>query len=98
MTVELAHNGLPVSTRWLFPEYQFEQMNPKEYTSVIIERILNRGSWAEIRWLFTRYQKSQISEWISQYGYRRLDRRAFHYWRWILGIDHYRLPPWETLP
>ena len=48
MSVELAPNGLPQSSVWLFPEYSFAQMMPDEYTGVIMERVLNRGIQEEI--------------------------------------------------
>jgi hypothetical protein len=95
MAVELAPNGLPASSAWLFPEYEFARMNTDEYTGVIIERILDRGSWAEIRWLLETYDKRKIAKWVRAHGYRRLDRRAFAYWRDMLGIKRYTMPPWE---
>lgn len=97
MSIALAANGLPQSSEWLFPEYDFAQMNPQEYAGVIIERILDRGSWPEIRWLIEYYGKAGVAQWVRQHGYRRLDRRAFAYWRWLLGIRRYRRPPWERV-
>ncbi len=95
MSVELAPNGLPQSSQWLFPEYEFVRMNPDEYANVVIERILNRGSWAEIRWLLERYGKRGVAKWVRAHGYRRLDPRAFNYWRNMLDIKRYKVPPWE---
>lgn len=95
MTVELAPNGLPQSSAWLFPEYDFARMKPDKYSGVIMERILNRGSWAEIRWLLDTYGKREIAKWVQAHGYRRLDKRAFNYWRNMLGIKRYTVPPWE---
>lgn len=88
-------NDLPQSSAWLFPDYEFARMNSHDYANVIIERVLSRGSWEQIRWLFAQYERRLIREWIQQHGYRRLDKRVFHYWRWMLGITHYRVPPWE---
>ena len=96
MTVEIAPNGLPETSAWLFPEYEFTRMNPDEYAGVVIERILERGSWAEIRWALERYGRRGVAKWVRQHGYRRLDRRAFEYWRWMLGIKRYKMPPWEA--
>ena len=95
MTVEVAPNGLPKTSEWLFPEYDFERMNPDGYAGVVIERVLDRGSWDEIRWLMDHYGKRNVAQWVRQHGYRRLDRRAFAYWRWMLGIKRYTVPPWE---
>ena len=97
MSMELAPNGLPQSSEWLFPEYEFARMNPDDYAGVVIERILDRGSWAEIRWLLDRYGERAIARWVREHGYRRLDRRAFTYWRDMLGIKRYKVPPWEKV-
>ncbi len=48
MSLEVAPNGLPQSTQWLFPEYEFARMNLDEYADVVIERILNRWEQEEI--------------------------------------------------
>src|SRR3990170_447925 len=96
MAVELAPNGLPVTSKWLFPEYDFGRMNPDAYAGVVIERVLDRGSWDEIRWLIMRYGKRRVARWVREHGYRRLDRRTFEYWRWMLGVKRYKVPPWET--
>lgn len=97
MSIELAPNGLPQSSQWLFPEYDFARMRADKYSGVIMERIINRGSWAEIRWMLDTYSKREIAKWIRAYGYRRLDRRAFAYWCMMLGIKRYKVPPWEKL-
>ena len=70
MSIELAPNGLPQSSQWLFPEYDFARMNSDKYAGVIIERILNRGSWVEIRWLLDTYGKREIARWVRAHGYR----------------------------
>lgn len=88
-------NNLPPSTAWLFPEYPFAQMDTHNYANVIIERVLARGSWEQIRWLFDQYERDTIKQWVQQHGYRRLDKRAFHYWCWMLGVTDYQIPPWE---
>ncbi len=44
----MARRILPESAAWLFPEYEFDKMNPRTYRHVIIERILERGMWSEI--------------------------------------------------
>jgi len=97
VSVEPAPNGLPASSEWLFPEYDFARMNTQKYESVIIERVLARGSWVEIRWLLDTYGKRGIAKWVRAHGYRRLDPRAFNYWRNMLGIKRYTVPPWEKI-
>ena len=93
--IVLAPNGLPESTKLLFPEYEFKQMEPEAYASVIMERILERGSVAEVRWLLDRYGVRRLATWLRRYGYRALSPRPFEYWRWVPGIKRFRRPPWD---
>ncbi len=94
MPVKLAANDLPETSDWLFPEYDFEQMEPNAYSSVIMERILERGSWAEVNWLFDHYGESQVRDWVRQSGFRALSRRSFALWRLVLGVEQYQAPAW----
>ncbi|MFQ5437133.1 MAG: hypothetical protein ACE5FD_19920, partial [Anaerolineae bacterium] len=41
--------------KWLFPEYDFAAMNTITHKGVVIERVLERGTWAQTRWLFATY-------------------------------------------
>ena len=52
----LAPNRLPADADWLFPEYDFESINLRDHRGVIIERVLERGSWEQARWLFATYR------------------------------------------
>jgi len=94
MFTELAPNGLPQSSAWLFPEYSFAQMTLEEYAGVIIERILDRGSWAEVNWLFDYYGEQRLSEWVRLHGFRLLSPRSFALWRLNLGVTDFVAPDW----
>ncbi|MBI4770006.1 MAG: hypothetical protein HY784_06220 [Chloroflexi bacterium] len=93
--VPLAPNGLPESSAWLFPEYDFVRMEPEEYAPVVMERVLERGSIPEVQWLLAHYGTRRLSAWLRRYGYRALSPRTFEYWRWVLGIKRFRRPPWD---
>lgn len=93
--IALAANGLPASSDWLFPEYEFERMTPARFADVVIERVLDRGSVAEVRWLLQHYGRRRVKAWVRRFGYRRLPRRIFEYWRWVFGVKRYHVPPWE---
>ena len=94
MTVELAANGLPQSSAWLFPEYDFAQVTPNEYAGVIIERILDRGSWTEVNWLFDYFGEQRLTVWVRQHGFRLLSPRSFALWRLNLGVTDFISPDW----
>ncbi|MCD6345190.1 MAG: hypothetical protein J7M17_06285 [Anaerolineae bacterium] len=85
---------LPANTAWLFPEYAFATMNLELYRSVIIERVLERGTWTQVSWLFATYGEADVAEWVRRHGFRLLSRRAFALWRLALGITDYVAPEW----
>ena len=87
---------LPADTAWLFPEYAFATMDLELYRSVIIERVLERGTWAQVSWLFATYGEADVAEWVRQHGFRLLSRRAFALWRLALGITGYVAPEWAV--
>lgn len=90
----LADNGLPADCAWLFPEYDFEKMDLKQYKGVIIERILERGSWEQLRWLFSVYGENLVVKWVREHGFRLLSKRSFALWRLTLGITKHKTPNW----
>jgi hypothetical protein len=85
---------LPVATAWLFPEYDCADMDDESYADVIVERILERGAWNELRWLFTRYGEPRVREWVCGHGFRLLSKRSFALWRLALDVQDYVAPDW----
>jgi hypothetical protein len=87
-------NRLPSDAAWLFPEYDFGSMNLQEHRGVIIERVLERGSWDQVRWLFVTYGEAEVAEWVRQHGFRLLSKRSFALWRLALRVSDYVAPEW----
>ena len=96
MPIETAPNGLPNTSQWLFPEYDFKEMGTEGHAGVIIERLLERGSWAEINWLFEVYGEQRLAGWLSLHGFRLLSPRSFALWRLILKVDSFVAPEWAV--
>ena len=93
----LAHNRLPADAAWLFPEYDFDTMDAESHKSVIIERVLERGTWEQLRWLFVTYGEASVAEWVRRHGFRLLSRRSFALWRLALGVSDYVAPEWAIV-
>jgi len=92
--MEANKRHLPADAKWLFPEYDFETIQVDTHQGVIIERILERGSWEQVRWLFTTYGEERVTDWVQQHGFRLLSKRSFAFWRLVLGITHFQAPDW----
>ena len=92
----LADNHLPADSAWLFPEYDFGAMELERHESVIIERVLERGTWEQLRWLFVTYGEDGVAGWVRRHGFRLLSGRSFALWRLALGVMEYVAPEWAV--
>jgi hypothetical protein len=89
----LTPNGIPISLRPCFQEYTLEKLDPERDAFTVIERTLARGDRREVRWLFARYGRERLAEWVRQAGWWRLSRRRFRFWRAYFDIHDYRRNP-----
>jgi hypothetical protein len=89
-------SGLPPSTAWLFPEYDFALMDLEQHRGVIIERLLERGTWEQLRWLFLTYGEETVADWVRRHGLRLLSRRSFALWCLVFGIRGTKTPEWAV--
>jgi hypothetical protein len=81
--------GIPVSLRPCFQEYRLEELDPERDAFTIIERTLALGDRREVRWLFHRYGRERLIEWVRQAGWRLLSRRRFRLWANYFGIHEH---------
>lgn len=84
--------GIPVSLRPCFQEYDFEQLDPAQHGDLIIERTLAYGVRPELRWLFTRYGRAHVVDWVQRLGARRLPWRRYNLWCVLLDLPPARRP------
>jgi len=91
-----SNHSLPADTAWLFPEYDFEAIDLEHHGGVIIERLLERGTWEQVRWLFATYGEERVAGWVRRHGFRLLSKRSFALWRLVLGITDYVAPEWAV--
>lgn len=96
MSLRTVATGLPADTAWLFPEYDFETMDLEHHSGVIVERLLERGTWEQVRWLFATYGEGCVAGWVRRHGFRLLSKRSFALWRLALGITDYVAPEWAV--
>jgi hypothetical protein len=85
---------LPADSDWLFPEYDVDSLEVESHSGVIIERMLERGTWEQLRWLFGTYGEERVACWVQQHGFRLLSKRSFVLWRLVLRVQEYVAPDW----
>ena len=79
---------------WLFPEYDFAEMGLDSHQGVIIERVLEKGSWEQVRWLFRAYDEETVIQWVRKHGFRILSKRSFALRKLALGVNEIEVPEW----
>ncbi|CAG0950017.1 hypothetical protein ANRL3_00164 [Anaerolineae bacterium] len=80
-----------------FPEYRLRDLDAHRDAAIIIERTLEHGTRRELQWLFRRYSRARIQNFVRAVGMRRLSKRAFNYWRLILNVSHFHHAPFQDL-
>lgn len=79
-------NPIPSSLAPFFQEYDFAALNPQKDSHTIIERVLQFGNRAEIRWLFETYPNEEIKQWVIKFGNEKLPQPHLTFWKVILDI------------
>ena len=68
---------IPHSLAPFLQEYNLAQLNPQTAAPLLIERALQYGNRAELRWLVAAYGWERIKEWIAEMGVKRLPRGRY---------------------
>jgi hypothetical protein len=78
---------IPDSLAIFFQEVDPAQLDLDRDAAIIMERTLRFGNRAELRWLFGRYGRAAIADWIREMGVYRLPERHLTFWRLLLDIE-----------
>ncbi|MGC1379064.1 MAG: hypothetical protein WA821_22740 [Anaerolineales bacterium] len=77
---------IPTSLAPFFQEYDLAALDPQKDAHTIIERALQFGDRAELRWLFSVYSQEQIAAWVRQFGKEKLPQPHRAFWQLILDV------------
>jgi hypothetical protein len=77
---------IPQTLKPFFQEYTFENLDSELHAELVIERTLAWGNRAELRWLFERYGRERVAEWVWRKGWSYLPKRRFNYWCLMLDV------------
>ncbi len=89
--------SIPQSISRLFQEYRFADLNIELHSNLFIERILESGTWEELRWLVSAYSIRRIQNYIRRFGHTRLTPVAFNYWRKLFKVGTCHRSPWSNI-
>jgi hypothetical protein len=78
---------IPHSLAPSFQEYDVGSLDPDQAASTIIERTLRYGSRAELRWLFVRYPRPVIADWVRRWGRYALPAPHLAFWKLLLQLE-----------
>lgn len=83
-------SDIPASLVPFFQEYDLEQFDLERSANTIIERTLQFGNRAEIRWLFSRYPHQRIRDWVQHWGKPGLPEPHLTFWGLVLDLSEAR--------
>lgn len=88
--------AIPATMIRHFQEFRVEDLDLDRHADLIIERALELGTRADLRWLFATYGTERIRDLVRRRGLRKLSRRACVFWSTVLEVRDYSKPPWFT--
>ena len=92
----LSSPRIPIGLKPYFQEYDIARLNITRDANLIIQRVLEFGTWDELRWLFETYRSKRIRLFLRERGERLLKPVTFTYWRKLLDIRRWRKSPFPT--
>lgn len=93
MISETSAKEIPLTLAPFFQEYTFEKLDAERDAELVIERTLAWGNREELRWLFARYGRERVADWVRRMGTRRLPRRQLPFWQLILELADSQMAP-----
>ncbi len=77
---------IPPSLAPFFQEYNLADLDLQRSEATIIERVLQYGNRAEIRWLFQVYPQPRVAAWVRQWGRYALPEPHRTFWKLVLDL------------
>lgn len=77
---------IPASLAPFFQEYDLQALDLEVSSWTIIERTLQYGNRAELRWLFSCYPWEVIRAWVQRWGNQALPEPHLTFWRLLLEL------------
>jgi len=73
------------SALWSYDLKRFNIRNEKD-RKIIIEQVLNHGTWEQLKWLFKTYSEKEIKEVVKSPSRGTWQEDAMNYWTRYFGL------------
>ena len=79
--------NLPPDLHRLFWDCRPESIDPEVQAPFVLERILEYGSLAAVRWALNTYGIGRVKEFLRDRGVRTLSRKTLSFWTLLLDLE-----------
>jgi hypothetical protein len=79
--------NLPASLHPLFWDCRPESVDPEAHAPFVLERVLEYGTLAQVRWAVATYGPDRIRAFLRDRGVRTLSRKTLGFWTILLGLE-----------
>jgi hypothetical protein len=85
---------IPQAVRELLWEYRIEDGIDSRWEDTILERVMQRGGWAEMRWLLSAFDRARLRAFLVRRGHRVLTPRELRYWSFVSEVSAEEQDAW----
>ena len=85
---------IPKTVRALLWEYETEGRSGSRWEDIVLERVMQRGGWAEMCWLMGAFDRPRLRDFLARRGHRVLAPRELRYWSFISGVPSAEQETW----
>ena len=78
---------LPAALHPLFWDCDPESVDFRANAPLVLERVLEYGSLASVRWALDAYGAERIRHFLRTRGVRTLSRKTLSFWKVLLGLE-----------
>ncbi len=79
--------NLPADLHYLFWDCRPETVDTRAHAPFVLERILDYGSLAAVRWALRTYGIERVKEFLRDRGVRTLSRKTLSFWTLLLDLE-----------
>ena len=89
---------IPGEIRELLWDYDLDRLEDDAgLENAVIERVMQRGSWNQMRWLLKTIERPRLRVFLEDRGHRKLAPRELGFWALVSGVPAKTRDDWVDL-